>query len=54
MIQISKSLNIRGYKNSADRQRAIKMLKKSGFTHFTCYRDAQSPHALMFAKATIY
>jgi len=54
MILISKTLNIRGYKTSADRERAIKMLKKSGFSHFIRYHDTQSAHALIVAKAKIF
>jgi hypothetical protein len=54
MIKISPKLNIRGYKTSGDRKRAITMLKKIGYDHFTRYMDAQTPFALMYAKVKIY
>lgn len=32
------------------RQGWITRLRKNGWNHFTCFRDVQSPHALMFGK----
>ena len=42
---------VRGYNNSSDRNRAIKMLAKRGWNHFICYKDVCSDIALMFGKA---
>lgn len=50
MITITQG--IRGYKSSADRKRAIKMMIRSGrFNHFVCFRDVKSEFALQFGFA---
>lgn len=39
---------VRGYATSADRERAIKQLRRRGATHFTRFNDVQSRFALSF------
>lgn len=41
----------RGYNSPADRKRAIRMLQRRGWNHFTCYRDVQSRYALQYGKS---
>jgi len=41
----------RGYETTADRERAITMLKRQGFNHFVCYCDSKAEVALSYAIA---
>lgn len=40
----------RGYNTPADRERAIRMLKRHGYNHFVRYKDTNAEVALCFGK----
>ena len=42
---------IRGYSRKADRQRAITLMSKRGFNHFTCYKDNNTEFVLQYGYA---
>lgn len=48
MIQITPIT--RGYARAADRERAIKQLRRRGFDHFVRYRDTAATFALCYGR----